>query len=317
MILIPFLQKKEKTEPGGGNGDTPVNDKKIDFAKKLAAEDLEGQAAKKGRDFNFLDGVEDVENTVIPQEASSSLSMNEEAKPLVSEPESSEKISKDDQEESGDEEEAKENWFERLKKVKIGGSGAASIKAEKNALEVNLIKGEIVKFFDWQKALLVLIIAVFSSFTILSVSYWGISWWGSSRQYVQNRDFLQEYYRIDKEISDLQSKLSEISQLKDKIGMTSYLLDRHIYWTNFFSFLEDNILSNVYFANFSGNIDGDYSFSATTDSLDVIDAQIKKFLANKYVKKAEVGAGTVGGDKEKQVVTFSLSLSVDPQIFLK
>ena len=89
------------------------------------------------------------------------------------------------------------------------------------------------------------------------------------------------------------------------------------HWTNFFSFLEDNTLSNVYFSGFDGTVNGSYSLSAITDNLDAIDAQIKGLLVNPYIKSADVDSGSVSGEKGKTSVLFSLSFVLDPKVFLK
>lgn len=224
-------------------------------------------------------------------------------------------------EDNGDqagEEEPKESWFSRFFKAGSGNlSEFSRKKTSSRVLEVNLVRGEIVKFFDWQKGITLLLISIFISLAFLSLVYWGISWWGTSRQAAENTTYLQDYYRINKEIKSLDSQVSEVLKFKDRLDLVNFLLDRHIYWTNFFNFLEDNTLSNVYFSSFGGDINGSYSLQATTDNLDAIDAQTKMLLSNPKIKKASVNAGTIGGEEGKAVVSFALSYELDPSIFLK
>jgi hypothetical protein len=293
MALLPFLKKPEATEEPGDD-----SDKKIEFAQKLPNADIEGDEAPKGVNFDFLKNTE-------PRNPGEKAAVKITEEEPVSE--------KDDEEELEQEEKASgESWFSRLLKFGTGGENKSS-----QVLEVNLVRGEIVKFFDWQRGILILLVAVFITVAALSGMYWGISWWGSSNQSIQSSNYLQQYFKISKEIKDLDPQVNEVVNFKNRLDQVNFLLERHIYWTNFFSFLEDNTLSDVYFSGFSGTVNGNYVLGATTDSLDAIDAQTKKLLANPFIKEARVDSGTVSGANGKPVVTFSLTFTLDPKIFLK
>ncbi len=294
MALFPFLQKPEQTEETEDD-----SGKKIEFAQKLPEGEIEGKEALKGGNFDFLKGLEERKpGDKVP------VKMAEEAAP-VNNPE----------EEGGGEEKMppRESWLSGFFKF---GAGAGREKQSSRILEVNLVRGEIVKFFDWQRGILILLVAVFVTVAALSGIYWAISWWGSRNGAGASSDYLQQYYKISKEISDLNPKVDQVLAFKTKLDQVNFLLERHIYWTYFFSFLEDNTLSNVYFSGFNGTVNGSYSLQATTDNLDAIDAQIKKLLINPDIKQAEVDAGSVNGQGGKPTVQFSLSFVLDPKIFL-
>ncbi len=210
----------------------------------------------------------------------------------------------------------KENFFTKLiDKLKSMGSGDGHMGGD--VLEVNLIKEEIVKYFDWQKGVLLLLLSMFLSMSIISFAYWGISWWGTKKQYTQNPVYMQSYYKITKEIKDREGDVNEVLDFKHRLDMANFVLSRHIYWSNFFDFLEDNTLSNVFFSSFSGDINGNYHLSATTNNFDVINAQTKKFLNNPYVRGAAVESGNIAGENGKVIVSFDITLGLDPKIFLK
>lgn len=209
-----------------------------------------------------------------------------------------------------------ENFFSRLLAKFKGMSGANESWKKEGVLEVNLVKSEIVKFFDWQKGVIVLLLFIFLSLSLISGAYWGISWWGTKKQYAQNPAYVQSYYKINKEIKDRESQVEEVLKFKHQLDLTNFLLRRHVYWSNFFDFLEDNTLSNVYFSSFSGDIDGSYRLSASTNNFDAINAQTKKFLANPYVRSATVESGTIQGEKGKVNVSFDLTFTLDPAVFL-
>jgi hypothetical protein len=298
MALLPFLQKKEKPV----EDDSAAAGKKIEFARKLPVEELEGKSARKGGNFDFLQGM-------APRQAGEAVPVKIEAEPSPAPV----KLS-DEEADSAEPEDKKENFFLRF--FQSIGDKIEKKPRRSQVLEVNLVRGEIVKYFDWQKAILTLLILVFASLTALSLAYWGISWWGASRQSSQSAAYLSDYFKVSREIKELEPQVNDVLKFKARLDLADFLLARHIYWNNFFTFLEENTLSNVYFSGFSGDIGGSYNLSATADSLDAIDAQIKKFLANSYIKQASVSAGSVSGGEGKVVVSFSLSFSLNPEIFL-
>jgi hypothetical protein len=314
MALLPFLQKQKDMEEGKSE---PI-DKKIEFAQKLPSEDLEGKAAPKAGDFNFLQGF----NRQPGEKAPVKIMDKPPIKPLFAKaPEDKpEKFSsqenpfnKEKPESPAEKKSSTPGWLSNIFK----GSGEVREKNTSSALEVNLVKGEIVKYFDWQRGLLIILVAVFSTMAVLSGLYWGISVWGSSSQSSQNSDYLQQYYKLSKQLSDLNPQVVAIKDFKAKLDRANFLLARHIYWTNLFSFLENNTLSDVYLNSFSGGLDGNYSFGATTDNLDAIDAQVKKLQANPYVISVSVNSGAIVGSGGMPVVNFALPMVLNPKIFLK
>jgi hypothetical protein len=282
------------------SGDEKIEpEKKIEFANKLSAEDVEGESSAKGGDFDFLKGFEPRQ----PGEKKPVKIVEEKpikfVKPEAPVPEKKPKPEKT------------ENNFFRF------GSNADSGKNQSRALRVNLVKDEIVKYFDWQKGALIALFAVFATLAVVSALYWGISVWGSNSQNLQNNNYLQQYYKVSKQLNDLSPQVADIKSFKSSLDRANFLLARHIYWTNFFSFLENDTLSNVYFSDFGGSIGGTYSLAATANNLSAIDSQVKKFLADQNVSQASVGAGAISGSKGVPTVSFALSLVVNPKIFLK
>ncbi|HTX87068.1 MAG TPA: hypothetical protein VMC41_03305 [Candidatus Nanoarchaeia archaeon] len=293
MALLPFLQKPKRVED-----QNDAAERKIEFAQKLPSGEIEGEAAPKAGNFDFLKSFSE-------RQPGEKVPVKITPAPMLAE-EKATKTAAPDKPKRG-----------LLSDFLSFGRRADGDKNRSRVLEVNLVKGEIVKFFDWQGGVLILLMAVFIAMAVLSGIYWGISIWGAGNNKAGNSDYLQQYYKISKEINDLGPQVDQVMAFKNKLDQVNFLLDRHIYWTNFFSFLEDNTLSDVYFSGFNGTVNGSYSLSATTDSLDAIDAQIKKLLANPYIKNAEVDSGSISGAQGKPSVGFSLSFTLDPKIFLK
>jgi hypothetical protein len=307
MVFMPFLQKKEAAD----ENNPLTGGKKIEFAQKLPVEDLEGTPSRKGESFDFLKGLE-------PRKEGEPMAVKMPDEQPAAAGGTKINPAEFDEEKKTEEMNKPESLFSRLFKPNDKDFSPTRRRGKStNVLEVNLVKGEIVKFFDWQRGILLLLVSVFASAAVISLAYWGISSWGSSKQNTQNSTYLQDYYKVNKEIKDLEPQMNEVMKFKARLDSVNFLLARHIYWTNFFNFLEDNTLSNVYFSNFTGDINGSYVLSATTDSLDAIDAQIKKLLVNSDIMKTRVDSASVIGESGKPIVSFSLSFALAPKIFLK
>lgn len=181
---------------------------------------------------------------------------------------------------------------------------------EEEILETNLIKDEITVFFNWQKNIAILLIFVVLSALAVGVVYGGLSWWGSQKE-KESQYFAERFIETDKEISRVEEEVKEILIFKKKLSLANSLLGQHIYWTNFFKFLEENTLADVYYLGFSGDNKGKYNMSVNAKDFNVIQAQVKQMLSSEYVLGASVDqASIVAGE-----ISFELKLLIDPAIF--
>jgi hypothetical protein len=186
-------------------------------------------------------------------------------------------------------------------------------------LEVNLIRGEVRISFDWNKNISVLLSVLFITAAFITEIYFGLDWWGQ-QEALKAQTLNASITQVNSDISKIQGKANEALTYKDKSVEVSRLLANHIYWTNFFSWLEKNTLSTVQFDSFTGTTDGIYNLNATAFSYAEASWQVKSFLSDPIVKKAEVLQVTSGSDKTKgagQSVNFSINLQVNPDIFKK
>ncbi|MBD3247666.1 hypothetical protein GF382_00050 [Candidatus Falkowbacteria bacterium] len=217
--------------------------------------------------------------------------------------------------------EPKKGFWSFLDKFKKSSANNQSFlsKGGKDTLEVNLVKDEIIKFFDWQKAILVLLLSIFISLFLISLAYWGVSWWGIQKQYEKDKLLTTDYNRIRQQIRELEPEIEEVTAFQSKLDKINFLLDRHIYWTNFFDFLERNTLADVYFSGFSGGTGGTYKLSGKARHFEVLDAQVKKFLADENVTSASISGGSASISNEDDItgVSFDITFTVDPDIFYK
>jgi hypothetical protein len=156
-------------------------------------------------------------------------------------------------------------------------------------LEMNLVKDKASVFLNWRKHLLITLLFVFFSFLLVGEMYIGLTWM-EKRSYddiVSASDRSQE---IDKQIKEIKPLANEGLAFKKKMDLVKKIVVNHVYWTNFFDFLENNTLSNVYYpSGINGNIRGTYSLQAKTDDYQAISAQTEAFLNNSFVVNAGVG----------------------------
>lgn len=185
-------------------------------------------------------------------------------------------------------------------------------------VKLNLIKDEIVNYFDWKKNIIALLLAICFTTAVISALYWGISWWGAreQRKQVQKAVDTEKIIELNQEIASSQKKVEKIESFEARMKKVNFMVSSHIYWTNFFDFLQRNTLSQIHFNGFSGSTNGSYTLSANAKEYAAIDAQVKQLLDNKYVAEASVLSASSNPGENGDSVKFTLELSVDPGIFI-
>ena len=151
--------------------------------------------------------------------------------------------------------------------------------------------------------------------------YLGLNWWSSYEEGRLEQAQIK-FNTLSEELRKMKNTSDQISAFRQRVELADALLSRHVYWTNFFTWLEANTLSSVNYQNFSGKNDGEYDLEATTDNFRDISWQTRLFLADPAVLSVRVDEG--GGDrdlenpesnKKTEKIEFNLQLKVDPKIF--
>jgi len=189
-------------------------------------------------------------------------------------------------------------------------------------LEVNLIKESARVEFDFKRNFSRLgVSALIAVFFIVEI-YFGLSWW--EKEETKRADALAaDLQQVNQDIKMVKTQADEFLTFKDKLTALKPLLDSHIYWTNFFSWLERHTLNSVTFGGFSGDTSGIYSLRAETKNFSDISYQVKAFLDAPETLKVEVLGGQSNQSKDKDgnlkagTVGFDLSFKVKPEIFKK
>ena len=143
---------------------------------------------------------------------------------------------------------------------------------------------------------------------------------------------------IDAEISLIEADISQYSQLQEdariiqnKITSVQDLLDKHIYWSEFFNKLEFYTITDVYYSSMSVDINGAVTLSAVGSSYENAVKQLMVMeKANDYITKVTISDITFQNDtavadenteNENQIISeelnvnFNINLMVQPEIF--
>jgi hypothetical protein len=185
-------------------------------------------------------------------------------------------------------------------------------------LATDLISGEVTVVFDWKKNILVLAFFVVVAGLLLVGIYQGLVLW-EDKKITEAIRGTEKFNELNTQISLEEKGIDEIIDLQKKLELIKQLLDRHIYWSNFFAFLERDTLADVYFDTFSGDTNGIYPLTGTTKDFKTLADQLTTLQADKMVNRATSRGGSAAIDKEGNTdqVTFNLELSVKKELFNK
>jgi Tfp pilus assembly protein PilN len=208
-------------------------------------------------------------------------------------------------------------------------------------LEVNLIKEETQLSFNWRRNGKALLFALGVTIFIIIEIYFGLDWWRQDEE-ARLEGLKAEIKTVSQEVADMRELAKDALAYQKKTVEISELLDDHIYWTNFFSWLEKNTLSTVSYGEFSGDIEGEYNLKGIAGSFAEVSWQAKQLLGAPFVKKVQILNAATGGEITKEDleaeaaaaqnqeyseeskepslppgVSFELVLEIDQQIFKK
>lgn len=193
-------------------------------------------------------------------------------------------------------------------------------------LEVNLVKDEVIVRFDWNRHLFVaLLVFIFAGLVVFEI-YLGLDYW-EKRESEKAIAIEEETSQLKRDIIDLTNKSQDALSFKDKSSAFSDLLNNHVYWTRFFTWLETNTLNTVKYEGFAGDLSGTYSLSASAPSFAEASWQVKVLANNENVKNVSVIAVSSNAEVleegqnleelEASAASFSIDLEIDPEIFKK
>jgi len=185
-------------------------------------------------------------------------------------------------------------------------------------IETNLIQGEIITFFDWRSKIIILASAILIPVFVVAAIYYGLIFYQKSNQ-AKNLAQAEKFAELEQNIAKEEAGLAGISDFEVKLKTVSKVFEKHLYWTNFFKFLEDNTIKNVYFSNFDGDTSGSYVMEALAVDYGSISEQVDAFKNNKEVTAVEAEGGDMvsGNNKSQTLIKFVLNFTVQKNIFIE
>jgi len=190
---------------------------------------------------------------------------------------------------------------------------------DESTIKTNLIKSEGVTYFDWKDKLKVLGINILLTLVILGTAY-GYLEYRERGVNKKSTGISNEIDQLKSSINNLEKEAEIIDVFQGKVKIVSSLLDKHVYWTNFFDFLEKKLLTDVYLdSNFSGDDSGYFELETIGNKFSDLTDQSKVLRADEKVDNLLISTGEAvsGKDNKNQVVKFTINLEVSPSIFYK
>lgn len=186
-------------------------------------------------------------------------------------------------------------------------------------IKTNLIKGDSVYYFDWKGNILNLVKNIAIAFFLVGAVHIALLAWEIDTN-KKGINIKEEVDELQKKVSRKEKNISDINLFQKKVAVANSLLTEHIYWTNFFDFLENYLLEDVYIVGaFNGGTSGVYNFSAKAKNYEVLSAQLVILRELEIVNSIEILGGSLSGDKESLVseIDFNFTIKFKKDIFYK
>lgn len=111
-----------------------------------------------------------------------------------------------------------------------------------------------------------------------------------------------------------QQAVEEMSRAVQRVRSAAGLLDSHIYWNQYFTWLESVTLPDVYYTGFMGDVAGTFTFTASARDYVTLAQQLVVLRADPTVQRVSVAEAS----RDSQGwVNFSMSLTVSPEVFTR
>lgn len=189
---------------------------------------------------------------------------------------------------------------------------------DNSGIKTNLIdSSDVATFIDWKSSLNILVFYSVILFIIVGGALAYFSFLENEKEKsvnIYDEDIAAAKLNIQREEKLVENGLL----LQDKISAVEYLIDNHVYWTNFFDYIEKNTLSSVYYNGFSGDTGAKFVLSATADK-DYFNSseQIKIFNEDPNVLELSSQNFSLDNKASSTDVSFDIDMTMDPEILYK
>lgn len=217
---------------------------------------------------------------------------------------------------------------DKLKKIFSSGQRKPHpVEENLKVLEMDLIKDEVVVNFDWREHFSSMFLFLLLAAVLIGEAYYALYIWGNNQDNTKSLYLKDEIAQTQKQIDDLKYLSNEAFSFKTKLTAVQPVFKRHIYWSNFFNFLQDTTLKDVYYLNFSGTTAGSYTLASKVKDYRAINVQLKAMLSNINTASASIANEKIDNPASSSPrlinpntqpgASFDLNLKVKPDLFSK
>lgn len=203
----------------------------------------------------------------------------------------------------------------------------------KGFLDVNLLPGKKTEAVQPVSKIRGLLWAAIASMAFVLVVSGGMIIYQATLLSKVN-DSQKQINALKENILEYEPWQKEAIAFNQKVEDIVLLLDKHIYWTNFFALLEQYTLPDVHYSSLSGDVSGTFTLSATAPDYETVSQQIALFKQADFISKVSVVSASMSTESltanvgnananantnttamTAQPISFNISLTVKPEIF--
>ncbi len=126
----------------------------------------------------------------------------------------------------------------------------------------------------------------------------------------QTQSALQQLNSLDATILGYRPLQADINRTSNTLEAVHTMLADHVYWTQWFAYLERYTLQSVHYTNFSGSVNGTMNLQASAPDFATVTQQIALFESLPEVTAVAVNTAT----RSDSGVQFNVSIQIDPVI---
>lgn len=172
---------------------------------------------------------------------------------------------------------------------------------------------QLSKVKSWKQISSLLVITLIASLGVVVVFYFGLLTWNTRLTSINQRTN-ENIKNTENALVKFEDSVKRINATGQEIQRVFDLLNKHIYWTNFFALLEKYTLPEVSFSGFAATNNGALTLNATAPDYATMAKQLK-ILQTEKAKEFVTEVDISGGTKSEAGVSFSVALVLNPDLF--
>ncbi len=127
----------------------------------------------------------------------------------------------------------------------------------------------------------------------------------------RNQTSQQQLQILTEQIDEYDELLVAVTKTNSALTMLQKVVAQHLYWSNWFAFLEEYTLPTIYYTDFSGHSGGNMTLTAMTNDYAMVSQQIRAFrAATDWVDAVQVNTVT----QTEDLITFTMLIKVKPDL---